>query len=190
MSFVEASVPGTGGFIDTPNQRIGIQHISPIKSPADLGKISIEGRPELRLSDVATVVEDHQPLIGDALLKSGPGLILVVEKWPNASTLDVTKRVEAALAAMAPGLKGLDIDQQLYRPASYIETAIDNLTIVMVAAAALILLVLMWGLFNWRSALVAAITIPVSVIATSLTLYFAGQTMNLMVVAASPQRSC
>ena len=131
---------------------------------------------------MATVVEDHQPLIGDALLKSGPGLILVVEKWPNASTLDVTRRVEAALSAMAPGLKGLDIDQQLYRPASYIETAIDNLTIVMVAAAALILLVLMWGLFNWRSALVAAITIPVSVIATTLTLYFAGQTMNLMVV--------
>ena len=77
LSFVEASVPGTGGFIDTPNQRIGIHHISPIKSPEDFpGKIALEGRPELRLSDVATVVEDHQPLIGDALLKSGPGLIL------------------------------------------------------------------------------------------------------------------
>ena len=32
LSFVEASVPGTGGFIDTPNQRIGIHHISPIKT--------------------------------------------------------------------------------------------------------------------------------------------------------------
>ena len=79
----------------------------PHQDPADLGKMTLEGRPDLRLSDVATVVEDHQPLIGDALLKSGPGLILVVEKWPNASTLDVTKRVETALAAMAPGLKGV-----------------------------------------------------------------------------------
>jgi Cu/Ag efflux pump CusA len=182
LSFVEASVPGTGGFIDTPNQRIGIHHISPIKSPADLAKIAIEGRPDLRLSDVATVVEDHQPLIGDALLKSGPGLILVVEKWPNASTLEVTRRVEGALAAMAPGLKGVEIDSQLYRPASYIESAVDDLTIVMVIAAALILLVLMWALFDWRSALIAAITIPVSVIATTLTLHFAGQSMNLMVV--------
>jgi Cu/Ag efflux pump CusA len=183
LSFVEASVPGTGGFIDTPNQRIGIHHISPIKTPADLAKVAIEGRPDLRLSDVATVVEDHQPLIGDALLKSGPGLILVVEKWPNASTLDVTRRVESALAAMAPGLKGLEIDSGLYRPANYIESAVNNLTIVMVAAAALILLVLMWALFDWRSALIAAITIPVSVIATAMTLYFAGQSMNLMVVA-------
>jgi Cu/Ag efflux pump CusA len=183
LSFVEASVPGTGGFIDTPNQRIGIHHISPIKTPADLAKMSLEGRPDLRLSDVATIVEDHQPLIGDALLKSGPGLILVVEKWPDASTLDVTKRVETALTAMAPGLKGVQIDSQLYRPASYIETAIDNLTIVMLIAAALILLVLMWALFDWRSALIAAITIPVSIIAAMLALQFAGESMNLMVVA-------
>jgi Cu/Ag efflux pump CusA len=183
LSFVEAAVPGTGGFIDTPNQRIGIHHISPIKSPADLAKMTLEGRPDLRLSDVATIVEDHQPLIGDALLKSGPGLILVVEKWPDASTLDVTKRVETALAAMAPGLKGVQIDSQLYRPANYIESAIDNLTIVMVIAAALILLVLMWGLFDWRSALIAAITIPASLIAATLALHFAGESMNLMVIA-------
>jgi Cu/Ag efflux pump CusA len=183
LSFVEASVPGTGGFIDTPNQRIGIHHISPIKTPADLAKMTLEGRPDLRLSDVATIVEDHQPLIGDALLKSGPGLILVVEKWPDASTLDVTKRVETALAAMAPGLKGVEIDSQLYRPANYIEAAVDNLTIIMVIAAALILLVLMWALFDWRSALIAAITIPVAIVSATLALHFAGESMNLMVVA-------
>ena len=147
-----------------------------------MGKIALEGRPELRLSDVATVVEDHQPLIGDALLKSGPGLILVVEKWPNASTLDVTNRVETALAAMAPGLKGIQIDSQLYRPANYIVSAIDNLTIIMIVAAALILLVLMWALFDWRAALIAAITIPVSIIAATLALHLAGEAMNLMVI--------
>ncbi len=38
----------------------------------------VEGAPTLRLGDVANVVEDHQPLIGDAIT-SGPGLILVVE---------------------------------------------------------------------------------------------------------------
>jgi Cu/Ag efflux pump CusA len=35
LSFIEASTPGTGGFIDTPNQRLGIQHLSPIRTPAD-----------------------------------------------------------------------------------------------------------------------------------------------------------
>ena len=72
--------------------------------------------------------------------------------------------LETALAAMAPGLKGIQIDSQLYRPANYIVSAIDNLTIIMIVAAALILLVLMWALFDWRAALIAAITIPVSII--------------------------
>src|SRR3990172_1837255 len=33
LTFLEASSPGTGGFIDTPNQRLGIWHILPISSP-------------------------------------------------------------------------------------------------------------------------------------------------------------
>ena len=49
----------------------------------------------MKLGDVATVVEDHPPLIGDALTSKGPGLIFVVEKAPGASTLDVTRQTEA-----------------------------------------------------------------------------------------------
>src|SRR4030095_13494937 len=30
LSFVEASTPGTGGLVETPNQRLGVQHIQPI----------------------------------------------------------------------------------------------------------------------------------------------------------------
>ena len=43
LSFVEASTPGTGGFIDTANQRLSIQHISPITTPEDLAQVSVEG---------------------------------------------------------------------------------------------------------------------------------------------------
>ena len=39
LTFLEASTPGTGGFIDTPTQRIGIQHNLPIIKPADLETI-------------------------------------------------------------------------------------------------------------------------------------------------------
>ena len=90
LTFLEASTPGTGGFIDTANQRLGVQHISPISTPAALARVSVEGT-KLHLGDVATVVEDHPPLIGDALTPDGPGLLLVVEKAPGASTLDVTR---------------------------------------------------------------------------------------------------
>src|ERR1043165_7139639 len=42
LSFVEASTPGTGGFIDTANQRLGIRHILPIISPQGLAQVPIE----------------------------------------------------------------------------------------------------------------------------------------------------
>jgi len=103
LGFVEASSPGTGGFIDTPNQRLGIQHIPTISSPEDLAQVPIEDKPAVRLDEVADVVEGHQLLIGDAVINRGPSLLLVIEKFPGASTLEVTRAVEEELERLRPG---------------------------------------------------------------------------------------
>src|SRR5262249_8181401 len=88
LTFVEASPPGTGGFIDTSNRRLGIQHFSPITTAETLAQVPVEhAKKKLRLGDVASVVEGHQPLIGDAVLDGGRGLLLVVQKFPNANAL-------------------------------------------------------------------------------------------------------
>jgi Cu/Ag efflux pump CusA len=65
LSFLEASTPGSGGFFDTDNQRLGIQHVSPISSAEDLAKVTVEDTPNriVKLGDVTTVVKDHQPII-------------------------------------------------------------------------------------------------------------------------------
>ena len=108
LSFLEASTPGTGGFIDTANQRLQVRHILPSVTPEKLARVPLEGskgangRPR-RLGDVTTVVEDHQPLIGDAITNGRTGLLLVVEKFPGADTLAVTHGVEDALDEMRAG---------------------------------------------------------------------------------------
>lgn len=185
LTFVEASTPGTGGFIETPNQRLGVQHLSPISTAEDLAKIRLEGTAgrSLRLGDVASVVEDHQPLIGDAILDNGDGLLLVVEKFRGANTLDVTRGVEDAIAAMRPGMTGLKFDASVYRPASYVEKSVDNLALALVVAAALLLLLIGAAFFNWRTALVALIAIPMSLLTAGLVLTAFGESFNAMVVA-------
>ena len=45
LSYLEASTVGTGGWIDTPNQRLGIQHIQPISTPGNLGQVSLRRHP-------------------------------------------------------------------------------------------------------------------------------------------------
>ncbi len=76
LTFLEASTPGTGGFIETPQQRVQVRHVlEKIADPAELGKVPVEGtNGRLRLADVATLTIDHQPLIGDAVVAGGAGL--------------------------------------------------------------------------------------------------------------------
>jgi CzcA family heavy metal efflux pump len=181
LSFVEASTPGTGGFIDTANQRLGIRHILPIVSPEQLAQVPIEDT-KLRLSDVANVVEDHQPLIGDALTNDGAGLLLVIEKFPGANTLEVSRGVEEALAELAPGLAGIDVDPNLFRPADFIESSIHNLAVLLFVGLILVALVLAAFYFDWRPMLVSLLAIPLSLIAAGLVLHLRGATFNMMVV--------
>src|SRR6478752_6055435 len=170
--------PGTGGFFESANQRLSVQHISPISTPRQLAAVPVQDSGKLRLGDVANVIEDHQPLIGDAVPNGPPSLFLVVEKFPGADTLKVTRDVEAAMADMAPGLKGIAVDTQGYRPASFVEAALRN-----VGWAALIgfmlLIALLLALFgSWRAALIGAIVLPVSLTMAAYVLYLQGTTFT------------
>jgi Cu/Ag efflux pump CusA len=182
LSFVEASTPGTGGFIDTQNQRLPVQHISPLVTPDDLARVRVDGANALRLGDVATVVVGHQPLIGDAVVGDGEGLLLVIEKFPEANALDVSRGVESAIVSMQPGLSGVEFDTNVYRPASYIDESIDNVTLVAIIGAALLALLVAAFLFGWRVALVALVSISLSLVAGTLVLYGLGETMNALVL--------
>ncbi|HEU5043447.1 MAG TPA: efflux RND transporter permease subunit [Nocardioidaceae bacterium] len=184
LTFVEASTPGTGGFIDTPTQRFGVQHMLPIDTPRQLSEVTLEdthGR-VLKLADVANVVEGHQPLIGDASTGHGTSLMLVVEKFPGADTLSVTRNVEKAMRALAPGLGGMHIDTTVYRPASYIEASLHDLGVAGLVALGLVLLVLLLFSRSWRVALISASAILVSLVAATWVLYLRDTTFNAMVL--------
>jgi len=183
LSFLEASSPGTGGFIDTPNQRLNVWHVLPISSAEDLARVSVDGAEGLRLGDVAQVVEDHPLLIGDAVVNENPNLLLVIEKLPGINTLEVTRGVEAELAALQPGLPGVEFDATLFRPATFIEMAMANLSRTLVIAALLVALVLGIFFYGWRAALISLVAILMSLIAALFVLYLRGATLNAMVLA-------
>lgn len=181
LSFLESSTPGTAGWIDTPNQRLSIRHELPISSPEDLAKVAV-AESNFLLGDVTTVVEDHQPLIGDAIVKGQPGLILVIEKFPGANTFEVTRGVEEALKAMQPGLDGVNIDNNIFRPASYIEQAINNLGTLLLVSTILFALVVTFFLRSWKAAIVSILIIPVSLLSAVFVLYLRGETLNAIVL--------
>ncbi len=185
LKYADGAVIGTGGFIDTPTQRFSIDHVLPIISVGDMSQVVVadpNGKP-LRLGDVATVTYNSQPAIGDAVINGGPGLMLVVERLPWGNTLEITRQVEAALNEMRPGLPGVTIDSTIFRPASFIEMAFENLTRALVLGCLLVVIVLIAFLFEWRTALISVIAIPLSLLAAALVLYFRGAAINTMSLA-------
>ncbi|HEV8625083.1 MAG TPA: efflux RND transporter permease subunit, partial [Acidimicrobiia bacterium] len=194
LSFLEASSPGTGGFFDAPNQRLAVRHVSPINTADELANVPVERTDEkaaptgpdgapLRLGDVASVVEDHQPLIGDAIVNGKPGLMLVVEKLPTGNTLDVTTGVDEAIDALQPGLPGLDIDTNIFRPAKFIHHAVHDLSRTLLIGFALLVLALALVFYQWRTALIVLSSVVTSVITAALVLYLRGETINTLVFA-------
>ncbi len=122
-------------------------------------------------------------LIGDAIVNDGPGLMLIIEKFPWANTLDVTRGVEAALDEMRPGLTGIKMDSTIFRPADFIELALHNLTTTLLVGSLLVFLVLLAFLYDWRTALISLVAIPLSLMAAGLVLYLTGATINTMILA-------
>jgi CzcA family heavy metal efflux pump len=185
LRYSEGAVIGTGGFVETSGQRLDVQNVLPIVGPDDLAKVPLEGRDgtKLRLADVATVKWDSQPLIGDAVINDGRGLMLIVQKFPNANTLEVTRGVEEAIDDMRPGLPGMEIDTTIFRPATFIETAIDNLTKALLLGVLLVILILAAFLFEWRTAFISLIAIPLSLLAAVLVLQELGAVINVMILA-------
>lgn len=188
LTFLKGSAPGTGGWIDNPNQRLGVHHQMPIRVPEDMAKVALAPQhllltgKTMALGDVAEVAFSHPQLIGDAYVNKGKGLMLVVEKLPGANTLEVTRGVEKALAELKLGLPGVEIDATVFRLASYIEDSFSNLTQALFIGAILVTLVIFAFLFNWRSALISVVAIPLSLMVALFVLHLTGATINTMII--------
>src|ERR671916_3392951 len=185
LRYSEGAVIGSGGYVETGGQRLDVQNVLPIVTPEDLAKVPLEGSngKTLRLEDVATVGWGHQPLSGDAVINDGHGLMLIVQKFPNANTVEVTRGIEEAIDDMRPGLPGMEIDTTIFRPATFIELAIANLTTALLLGVVLVIVVLAAFLFEWRTALISLIAIPLSLLAAVLVLQQLGAVINVMIIA-------
>jgi CzcA family heavy metal efflux pump len=176
---------GTGGFVDTPDQRFPIHHILSSTTPETLAQVPVAKRDgkQLVLGDVAQLVWDAPGMIGDAVINDGPGLMLIVEKYPWGNTLEVTRAVEAALDELKPGLSDVQIDTKIFRPAEYIAASIDNLSHALILGCVLVVLVVFAFLYELRTALICIVAIPLSLLAAVLLLDWSGATLNTMVLA-------
>ncbi|MBX8846737.1 heavy metal efflux pump, CzcA family [Sphingomonas sp. OV641] len=181
----DAVLVGGGGFVDTPNQRLAVQQTGTVQTAADLARAIVKqaGEAPVRIGDVARVVDGFNAPIGNAIIDDGPGIMLIVEKQPTANTLELTRAVEAAFAELKPGLKDVKVDTTIFRPATFIERSIDNLTRALMIGCALVAAVLFLFTRDWRQATISLVAIPLSLLGAGLMLLWSGATINVMIIA-------
>jgi Cu/Ag efflux pump CusA len=184
LTYLEGSAPGTGGFLDGPNQRIDIRPVLPLGAPKNLASVPISeapGKPTLGM--VANIVQGHQPLVGNGITEHGNGLVLLVQKLPSASVPGVAKGVQDALNDLRPALPGVTIDTSFYTPATYVHHALHNMALALVIAAALGILALVALLLDLRAAFLATASVALSLSTAVVVLNALGYTLNTLVVA-------
>jgi CzcA family heavy metal efflux pump len=185
---LEATARATGirgaGFIDTANQRIVFQSQGQSITPEDLGRTVLvnKGDASVTLANVADLTEAPEPPIGAAAISGTPGVQLVVSEQYRANTVEVTRRLEAALADLQGSLEreGVDIHAAIFRPASFINTAMVNIGFSLLLGALLVIAVLFLFLFNFRAATISCVSIPLSLLAVVIVLNVFGVTTNTM----------
>ncbi|HTU74529.1 MAG TPA: efflux RND transporter permease subunit [Trebonia sp.] len=186
LKYTSGAAVGSLGTVATPDQQLPVHNIQPIDSPAQMANVPLQAGKNgkfLTIGDVASVTYDYPTLAGDAVINGGQGLMMVIEKFPDANTIDVTNGITQAFAQLQPGLKGISVDPNIFRQASFIETAIHNLTLAVVLGCILVVFVLFIFLFQWRAALVSLLAIPLSLAAAVIVLNLMGTTINTMILA-------
>jgi CzcA family heavy metal efflux pump len=181
----DAVVLQGGGFLDTPQQRLAVSQRSTTTDAAALARAPIprRGLSMLTLGDVAEVREGNPPLIGDAVINSRDGILLIVEKQPWGNTLEVTRGVDAALTSLAAAMPGVNIDATIFRPATFIDMALSNLNRAFLVGCVLVVLVLVLFLRDWRTAVISLTAIPLSLVAAAVAMRYRGGTFDTMVLA-------
>ena len=174
------------GYIENNNQRILINTEGQAKNAKQLAQMPIFHRDgqTVRLMDIAQVVEGAAPAISAAAINGKEGVYFSVQGQLGANTKAVTEAVEKAMLELAPQFEkqGVDFYPSLFRPANFIETAIDGVKTDILVGSVLVIAVLFLFLFNVRTAFISATAIPLSLLTATIVMSYFGMGLNIMVL--------
>jgi CzcA family heavy metal efflux pump len=179
----KASASPAAGFHVDRGQEFLVRGLARARSADDLARTVLRtdrGIP-LRVGDVGIVKEGAAPVRGTASYRGSPAVILSVQKQPGANTLELSREIDRVLTDLGRTLpKGIVIEKENFRQSDFISLAIHNVSDALRDGAILVLLVLFFFLGNFRTTLISALAIPLSLVVGVFVLSLFGGTINTM----------
>ena len=179
----EANVNAPGGFLNQyGNQYIvkGSGRAYAIDQLREAVVKQVNGQ-SIKIGDVAEVKTGAADKIGDGSLNASPAVILTISKQPDVNTLALTQRLDSAVAELNTTLpEDVEIKNQVFRQADFIEASISNLNQTLLEGAFFVIVVLVIFLMNWRTTIISLLAIPISLLVAIIVLKLLGYTINTM----------
>ncbi len=187
---VAAAQKATGvsgaGFIQNGNQRIIVNTEGQATTAATLAKAVLlhKNGLSIKLGDIGRVVEGAAPSISSAVINEETGIYLSVQGQLGANTHAVTQAIESAMKELKPTLvnEQVELHEGLFRPANFIETAIEGVRTDILIGSILVITILFLFLFNARTAFISATAIPLSLLSAIVVLSYFEIWLNIMVL--------
>ncbi len=118
---------------------------------------------------------------GEGSAMGKPAVILGIQKQPGANTLELTKRLDAALADIQAKLPAdMQLKTDIFRQSDFISTSVRNVQTALLEGVVLVTLVVLLFLGNFRATLITLTAIPLSLLTAVLTLKWFGASINTM----------
>ena len=150
----------------------------------ELGKtpVKTESGNMVMLADIASLKKDAKsPELGKASLNTESAVLITVTKQPGVGSISLTDRLLEELAVLQKSLPpGIEVNTEIFRQSSFISNSVSNLQVSLFEGALFVIIVLFVFLMNFRTTVISAIAIPMSVIITLLIIDALGFSINTM----------
>ncbi|HEU0076659.1 MAG TPA: efflux RND transporter permease subunit [Longimicrobiaceae bacterium] len=178
-----ANVNASGGVYMDRGQEYVIRGIGRAAGAADIAQtvVAVRSGTPVLIRDVAEVRVGPSPKLGDGSINARPAVVMSVMKQPNTNTLELTRRIDATLDEIQPTLPaGIKVNKGVFRQASFIRTAVDNVIEALRDGAVLVVLILFLFLWSVRTTFISVLAIPLSLAVAVFALKLLGISINTM----------
>ena len=143
--------------------------------------VSVRDDTPVLIRDVADVQIGPGVSLGRGSANASPAVILSVQKQPDTNTLELTERIDETLTDIEATLPaGMEINRGIFRQASFIETAVENVLEALRDGAILVVIILFLFLWSFRTTFISVLAIPLSLVTAVFALKLLGITINTM----------
>lgn len=179
LSAENISLPS--GEVDKGSQKLIVRTIGEFQNLDDIKQVPfvLPTREVVYLQDLATVEETTKEQTSIGRVNGVPSIGISITKQSTANTVVVSKQVGKAIAQLEKEHPELHFTFS-YDQADFIKNSISNVARTAIEACVLAILICFLFLRNVASTMIIAISIPTSIIATFILMYFTGLTMNVL----------